>query len=62
MIAVAAIAIVSVVWVVAGYTLAFGTAASLRTVLGPPPLPWGAALELERPSQMWSMRRKELSS
>jgi enoyl-CoA hydratase len=31
-------------------------------VLGPPALPWGAALELERASQMWSMRRKELSS
>jgi enoyl-CoA hydratase len=36
------------------------TAASLRTVLGPPPLPWPAALELERASQMWSMRRKAL--
>jgi enoyl-CoA hydratase len=42
--------------------LARRTAASLRTVLGPPPLPWGAALELERAAQMWSMRRKELSS
>jgi enoyl-CoA hydratase len=42
--------------------LARRTAASLRTVLGPPALPWGAALELERASQMWSMRRKELSS
>jgi enoyl-CoA hydratase len=41
--------------------LARRTAASLRTVLGPPALPWGAALELERASQMWSMRRKELS-
>ena len=29
-------------------------------VLGPPPLPWPAALELERASQMWSMRRKAL--
>lgn len=42
--------------------LARRTAASLRTVLGPPPLPWPAALELERASQMWSMRRKALSS
>jgi enoyl-CoA hydratase len=42
--------------------LARRCAASLRTVLGPPALPWGAALELERASQMWSMRRKELSS
>jgi enoyl-CoA hydratase len=42
--------------------LARRTAASLRTVLGPPALPWAAALELERASQMWSMRRKELLS
>jgi enoyl-CoA hydratase len=40
--------------------LARRTAASLRAVLGPPPLPWSAALELERASQMWSMRRKAL--
>ncbi len=40
--------------------LARRTAASLRMVLGPPPLPWPAALELERASQMWSMRRKAL--
>jgi enoyl-CoA hydratase len=40
--------------------LARRTARSLRTVLGPPPLPWPAALELERASQMWSMRRKAL--
>ena len=40
--------------------LARRTAASLRTVLGPPPLPWPAALEIERASQMWSMRRKAL--
>ena len=38
--------------------LARRTAASLRTSLGPPALPWAAALELERASQMWSMRRK----
>ena len=40
--------------------LARRTARSLRTVLGPPALPWAAALELERGSQMWSMRRKRL--
>ena len=40
--------------------LARRTAASLRTVLGPPAIPWVAALELERASQMWSMRRKAL--
>ena len=38
--------------------LARRTASSLRTVLGPPPIPWPAALELERASQMWSMRRR----
>jgi enoyl-CoA hydratase len=38
------------------------TTASLRTVLGPPPLPWPAALELERASQMWSLRRKSLGT
>jgi len=42
--------------------LARRTAASLRAVLGPPPLPWPAALELERASQMWSMRRKALKN
>jgi enoyl-CoA hydratase len=42
--------------------LARRTAASLRTVLGPPALAWGAALELERSSQMWSMRRKALGA
>ncbi|MFL5868777.1 MAG: enoyl-CoA hydratase/isomerase family protein [Thermoleophilaceae bacterium] len=41
--------------------LARRTARSLRTELGPPALPWAAGLELERASQMWSMRRKELS-
>jgi enoyl-CoA hydratase len=40
--------------------LARRTARSLRIELGPPPLPWPAALELERASQMWSLRRKEL--
>jgi enoyl-CoA hydratase len=40
--------------------LARQTARSLRTELGPPALPWPAALELERSSQMWSMRRKRL--
>lgn len=41
--------------------LARRTARTLRTELGPPALPWAAGLELERASQMWSMRRKELS-
>ena len=41
--------------------LARRTAASLRAVTGPPALPWSAALELERASQMWSMRRGRLS-
>lgn len=40
--------------------LARRTARSLRTVAGPPALPWAAALELERSAQMWSMRRKAL--
>lgn len=42
--------------------LARRTARSLRLELGPPALPWPAALELERASQMWSMRRKDLAS
>ncbi|QEC46110.1 enoyl-CoA hydratase/isomerase family protein [Baekduia soli] len=41
--------------------LARRTARSMRTVAGPPALPWSAALELERASQMWSMRRKDLA-
>lgn len=42
--------------------LARRTARSLRVELGPPALPWPAALELERASQMWSMRRKHLAN
>jgi len=42
--------------------LARRTARSLRTQLGPPALPWPAALDLERASQMWSMRRKDLAA
>ncbi len=42
--------------------LARRTARSLRAQLGPPSLPWPAALDLERASQMWSMRRKDLAS
>jgi len=42
--------------------LARRTARSLRTELGPPALPWAAALDLERASQMWSMRRKDVGS
>jgi len=40
--------------------LARRTARSLRTELGPPALPWPAALELERGPQMWSLRRRAL--
>ena len=32
--------------------------ASLRAEVGPPALPWGAALEMERGVQTWSMRRR----
>ncbi len=42
--------------------LARRTAGSLRVELGPPGIPWPAALELERASQMWSMRRKALGA
>lgn len=42
--------------------LARRTARSMRTIAGPPALPWAAALDLERASQMWSLRRKELAS
>lgn len=38
------------------------TAKSMRTIAGPPALPWAAALDLERASQMWSLRRKELAA
>ncbi len=41
--------------------LARRTARSLRSELGPPALPWAAGLELERASQMWSLRRKALA-
>jgi enoyl-CoA hydratase len=41
--------------------LARRTAASMRRIAGPPLIPWEAALDLERSSQMWSMRRKSLS-
>ena len=40
--------------------LARRVARSLRTEMGPPALPWPAALDMERASQMWSMRRKDL--
>jgi enoyl-CoA hydratase len=42
--------------------LARRTARSLRSALGPPALPWAAALELERGAQMWSMRRRALGA
>jgi len=41
--------------------LARRVARSLRAELGPPALPWPAALDMERASQMWSMRRKDLA-
>jgi enoyl-CoA hydratase len=40
--------------------LARRTARSLRATIGPPAIPWATALELERASQMWSMRRRAL--
>ncbi len=40
--------------------LARRVARSLRAELGPPALAWPAALDMERASQMWSMRRKDL--
>lgn len=40
--------------------LARRTAVSVRRVAGPPAVPWDVALDLERASQMWSMRRKTL--
>jgi len=42
--------------------LARRTARSMRAEWGPPLLPWSAALEMERASQMWSMRRKDLAA
>ncbi len=42
--------------------LARRTARSMRTIAGPPSVSWPAALDLERASQMWSMRRKALAS
>jgi enoyl-CoA hydratase len=38
------------------------TTRSFRLTVGPPALPWSAALEVERPAQMWSMRRRSLSA
>jgi enoyl-CoA hydratase/carnithine racemase len=42
--------------------LARRTARSMRTIAGPPAVSWAAALEIERASQMWSMRRRDLAS
>src|ERR1700744_1118514 len=42
--------------------LARKATASLRTELGPPRLPWSAALEVERGAQLWSLRRRVPSS
>ncbi|UUY03750.1 enoyl-CoA hydratase-related protein [Svornostia abyssi] len=41
--------------------LARKTARSMDTIAGPPAISWPAALELERASQMWSLRRRDLS-
>lgn len=41
--------------------LARKTARSMRAIAGPPAVPWPAALELERASQMWSLRRRDLA-
>jgi enoyl-CoA hydratase len=38
--------------------LARASLKSMRLVLGPPALSWGAAVEIERAAQMWSLRRK----
>ncbi|MHB8190902.1 MAG: enoyl-CoA hydratase/isomerase family protein [Ferrimicrobium sp.] len=35
---------------------------SIRTELGPPSIPWAAALELERGVQMWSQRRRQINN
>jgi enoyl-CoA hydratase len=42
--------------------LARRTARSMRTIAGPPAISWPAALDLERASQMWSMRRRALGA
>jgi enoyl-CoA hydratase len=39
--------------------LARATARSLRMELGPPGIPWPAALEVEKAVQMWSLRRRK---
>jgi enoyl-CoA hydratase len=41
--------------------LARATVRSFRLELGPPTIPWAAALEVERAIQMWSLRRKAQS-
>ena len=35
------------------------TVASFRHEVGPPAIPWAVALGFERPTQMWSLRRRE---
>lgn len=42
--------------------LARATVRSFRLELGPPALSWAAALEAEKASQMWSLRRRESRS
>ena len=40
--------------------LARQTVRSFRLELGPPELPWAAAIEAERAVQAWSLRRREV--
>lgn len=42
--------------------LARAATRSLRIELGPPAIPWPAALEAERAFQMWSLRRRQLGA
>jgi enoyl-CoA hydratase len=44
--------------VAADPALARAAARSFRLETGPPAVPWDVAVQAERPSQMWSMRRK----
>jgi enoyl-CoA hydratase len=41
--------------------LARRTARTMRSISGPPILPWGASIDVERASQMWSLRRRHLA-
>src|SRR5205814_284087 len=43
---------------VRGAAVGAGINLMLATDLGPPRLPWAAALEVERAAQLWSLRRR----